>query len=76
MTDVTNAPDTWDALFCEVFALALARAAAPTLVKSEARIKTLREDYQQAVFDAKRANAIELPPREKNDASWITSRQW
>ena len=40
VTDVTNAPDTWDALFCEVFALALARAAAPTLVKSEARIKT------------------------------------
>lgn len=74
--DVTEQPEIFDAAFVEALSFMLAYRAAPSLMKNEARTKTIREDYRQALFDAKRTNAIELPPREREDGSWITSRVW
>lgn len=74
--DLAEQPEMFDPLFLEAAAWRLAYVAAPTLVKSEARLKTIKADYMQAIFDARKMNAIELPPREREDGSWMTGRVW
>lgn len=76
IADVTDDLSLFDPLFFECAALKMAYAAAPSLVRNEARMKTLKQDYAQALFDAKRLNAIELPPREMIDGSWGMARVW
>ena len=72
--DVAADPTGWDAAFTEAFASRLAEELCETLTKSVAKKAQMEKDYLTAVRDAKRVNAIELPPTPLPDNSWITGR--
>ena len=72
--DVTEDPTQWDAAFFEAFCLRLAIEMAPTLVKSEALVARLEKQYSEAIREAKRTNAIELPPEPIPDSDWMSER--
>ncbi|CAB4126149.1 hypothetical protein UFOVP68_11 [uncultured Caudovirales phage] len=72
--DVSADPNVWDALFVETFACRLGEELCETLTKSAAKKATMETDYRQALRDARRVNAIELPPQPLPDNSWVTGR--
>lgn len=72
--DVSEDPSEWDACFVEVFSCRLAEELCETLTKSAAKKSTLEQDYRQALREARRVNAIELPPQTLPDNSWVTGR--
>lgn len=72
--NVSEDPTTWDATFVEAFACRLAEELCETLTKSVAKKAQMEKDYLQAVREARRVNAIELPPVPLPDNSWITGR--
>lgn len=74
LRDVSGDPTTWDPAFADVVSMALAVALAMPLTKSEGTVSLAEKLYQKAVRDAKRTNAIQLPPQERPDSSWVTAR--
>jgi hypothetical protein len=72
--DAGDDPNSWDAYFVEAFANRLAIELCETLTKSATKKQTLDRDYARALREAKRLNAIELPPIPIPDNSWITGR--
>lgn len=64
----------WDASFVESFACRLASESAEALTQSSDKRKLAWQEYQISLGDAKRANAIELPPDYIADDTWIMSR--
>jgi len=74
VADVGVDPTTWDATFIDAFSCRLAEELCETLTKSGSKKAMMEKDYAQAVREAKRVNAIELPPVPLLDNSWITGR--
>ncbi len=74
--DKSDRPDTWDALFAEAFTCKLAKEIAFKLTKNAKLIQFLTAEYRSALLEAKRANAIELPPVSQQDGSWVEDRYW
>lgn len=74
--DVSGSVALWDATFVEVFACRLASELAQTITKSATLKQSLKQDYLEALKEAKRTNAIELPPQTLPDDSWVLARQW
>lgn len=72
--DVSADPTSWDAIFIEAFSCRLGEELCETLTKSAAKKATMEQDYRQALRDARRVNAIELPPQPLPDNSWVTGR--
>lgn len=72
--DVSDDPTVWDAAFIEAFSCRLAAELAETLTKSATKKQMMQGDYKIALREAKRLNAIELPPVPLPDNSWITGR--
>lgn len=70
---VTNTGD-YDACFNEVFAYDLAYEVCEAITQSNTKKEAMREGRKQEILEAIRANAIELPPQEMPDDSWIISR--
>lgn len=64
----------WDATFVDAFACKLAMEVAVELSGSDTRQDRLREQYKDAILDARAMNAIELPPEQLPDNSWVLSR--
>jgi hypothetical protein len=64
----------WDATFVEAFICALAIELCPSLTKDKTKKRELQNDYKDAIAEAKRTNAIELPPQPFPDGSWVLSR--
>lgn len=64
----------WDASFVEAFTCRLAVEVGPTLTKDKQKVRDAEVGYRTALMDAKRANAIELPPQEAPDSSWAVAR--
>lgn len=73
---VAYAEDTtkFDSCFVEVLALKLAIELAEPLTQSSTKKTTLLQEYKDALRDAIRANAIELPPTMISDGSWMKAR--
>lgn len=70
---VTNSGE-FDAAFVECFATDLAYMTCESIKQSTTMKESLREDRNDAIKEAIRANAIELPPQVIGDDAWIASR--
>lgn len=64
----------WNAGFVQVFACALALEVADELTASQSRVEQCEKLYQKHLRAASRAGAVELPPEDPQDDTWITSR--
>ncbi len=74
--DVSGSVALWDATFVEAFACRLASELVQTIAKNMTLKQSLKQDYLEALKEAKRTNAIELPPQTLPDDSWVLARQW
>ena len=70
VTDATQ----WDPCFCDTVSARLAFQACYRITQSNALQKTCQEAYQQALFEAMKANALETPPEVEADDTWVTTR--
>jgi hypothetical protein len=64
----------FDAAFSETLAIDLAFNGCEAITQSNTKKESLREDLKASIRMAIRANAIELPPEEIPDDSWMLSR--
>ena len=71
--DVDN-PGLFDPLFVEVLACKLAMEACEAINQSSTKYQACAEAYQFAVTEATRQDAIENPPDELPQGSWLDSR--
>jgi hypothetical protein len=74
LRDVTSDPTLWSPAFAGVVSAALAVTLAMPLTKSEGMVSLAEKLYQKALRRAKTANAIQMPPQNIPDGSWITAR--
>jgi len=74
VSDLSADTSLWDATFVGAFIRRLAMEIAPSLTKDKQKVRDLKQDYVDAIKEAKRCNAIELPPHEIPDGSWVLSR--
>lgn len=72
--DLSEDTAPWDASFVEAFTCRLAVEMGPTLTKDKQKVRDAKQDYMAAIMEAKRTNAIELPPQETPDSSWAVAR--
>lgn len=72
--DMQNDVTSWDSMFRDVVAVKLAAKLEPSLVKNTSRRQLLEQQYDKLLRDAKRCNAIELPPVRQPDGSWMFAR--
>ena len=72
--DVTADPTIWAATFADVASAALAVALAMPLTKSEGMVSLAEKLYQKALRRAFRSNAIQMPPAQPPDGSWMAAR--
>lgn len=64
----------WDALFTEVFACRLAVEICERLTQSGGKRELAWKEYEAAVRDAVRSDAVENPPEPLPDDAWLLSR--
>lgn len=64
----------FDASFIEAFACRLAAETCEAITQSSEKRQLAWQEYQQAVNGARRAGAIELPPNQVADDTWVLSR--
>ncbi len=67
-------PTQFDAAFVDAFAAFLAYNLAEPLTQSNTKRDAALLDYNLAIRDAVRANAIENPPEELQDDTWVIAR--
>jgi hypothetical protein len=67
-------PNQWDSLFIEALACRLAAEICEDLTQSSGKRTQAWQEYKQALQAGKRANAIERPPSQLPDDTWIFSR--
>ena len=72
---VENVGD-WDALFSEAFACRLAVDAAEELTQSNPKTEVVMMQYDAAIKQARRINALYAPPRRKPMGSFMQSRAY
>lgn len=76
VSDVSGSVALWDAAFVEAFACRLALELVQSIAKNMTLKQSLKQDYSEALKEAKRVNAIELPPQSLPDDSWVLARSW
>lgn len=74
--DLVDAVELWDALFVDAFTCRLAVELTHPITKNVSLRQSIKQDYVEALKEAKRVNAIELPPQALADDSWILARVW
>lgn len=67
-------PNVFDALFAEAFACKLAFEACEAITQSSTKKQTAAQEYQAAIEQAIRINAIERPAQAITDDTWLESR--
>lgn len=72
--DLSDAVELWDALFVDAFSCRLAVELAHPITKNLSLRQSVKQDYIEALKEAKRVNAIELPPQSLADDSWVLAR--
>lgn len=70
---ITDASE-FDSCFVEVFASRLAYEICEDLTESSAKKDRALQDYDIALTEAVRANALELPPKKIHDDTWLSAR--
>ncbi|HEY6026401.1 MAG TPA: hypothetical protein VIV09_05825 [Pseudolabrys sp.] len=65
----------FDPLFCEALACKLAYEACEAITQSGSKKQLLGQDYKDALLEAARVDAIENPPVDLPDFSWLDSRE-
>ena len=73
VTDVTDAA-TMDTAFREAFASRLAYECCERITGKTTKRQLAMADYKLAVREAIRANAIESPPKQISDDTWVAAR--
>lgn len=68
-------PTLFDALFVEAFACKLAFEACEAITQSNTKKQTAAQEYEAALADARRMNAIERASQATSDDSWLESRR-
>jgi hypothetical protein len=76
VADVSGDVSFWDAAFVEVMACRLALELVQAITKNQSLKQSLKQDYAEALKEAKRTNAIELPAQSIPDDSWVLTRSW
>lgn len=71
--DVTD-PRQFDAAFAEALACRLAYETCSAITESTAKEQAAALGYKEAIIEAKRANALELPPVLMPDNEWVSTR--
>ncbi len=74
LRDMTSEPAEWAPLFGSTVSAALAVVLAMPLTKSEGMVSLAEKLYEKELMRAKRANAIQMPPQNLPDNSWVTAR--
>lgn len=64
----------WDPAFVEAFACKLAWETCEAITQSSEKRSMAIEEYKMALQEARRAGAIELPPQQIADDSWMIGR--
>jgi hypothetical protein len=64
----------WDVTFVEAIASRLAYELAEDLTQSNQKKADAYTDYQRAMSAAIKSNAVEIPPQQVADNTWIMSR--
>jgi hypothetical protein len=74
---VANITDTnqFDALYAEALAAKLAVDACEAITQSSGKKQGVRDDFMLAIREAIRVNAIERPPEQIPETSWIIARR-
>lgn len=72
--DLSDSVELWDALFVDAFVCRLAVELTHPITKNMQLRQSIKQDYAEALKEAKRVNAIELPPQTLPDGSWILAR--
>jgi hypothetical protein len=72
--NVSEDTESWDDLFTEAFACRLAMEVCESLTKNQSKFANVTRWYKESIAEAKRLNAIELPPVPLPDNSWVTTR--
>lgn len=70
ITDVSK----WDDNFAEVMACRLAMEACEPLTQSDTKYARVEAQYERAMVKARRSGAIEKPPKQPADGSWVLAR--
>ena len=65
---------SYDACFCKVLALDLAMALCQRIKQSESAYDSLRRQREEALGDALRCNALEIPACPKPTGNWLRAR--
>lgn len=73
ISDIEDAT-LWDPAFYDMVAISLALDLVETLTTSTGKKQLLEEDYEDAVTEAKKANAFEMLPAAPSDSSFVTVR--
>lgn len=76
IADLSNAVELWDEQFVDAFSCRLAVELAHPITKNLSLRQSIKQDYIEALKEAKRVNAIELPPQSIADDSWVLARLW
>lgn len=76
IADLAGQVAKWDATFVEAFSCRLAVELVQSITKNMTLKQSLKQDYAEALKEAKRVNAIELPPQALADDSWVLARLW
>lgn len=76
LKDVSDDPSMWASSFADVVAAAIAKEVAMALTKSEAAVTRAERAYKTSINNAIRTNAIQMPPMNIPDGSWLTVREY
>jgi hypothetical protein len=71
--DVTD-EGQFDPCFVVALACALAERTAEMLTQNTAKCQKAAQQYKQALLDAVRTDAMQIPPKKPNDDTWMISR--
>lgn len=67
-------PNYYDPLFIEAFACRLALQCCEEVTQSTTKIASIKDEYRDAIAEARRLGAIESPARDMPEDEWILAR--
>lgn len=67
-------PSQWDASFTDAFCCLLASEMAEPITQSSTKKQAALQDFELAIREARQTSAIERPPIQQQDTSWVTAR--
>lgn len=67
--------EAWDPLFYDCLACRIALELAPVRTASNSTIERIYRQHRENIAEARRINAIELPPVEVDEDTWISVRR-